>query len=251
MSYQRTIFRLASACAAVGLVAVLPAFGETLTGAGVSARFELAWASRYVWRGIPQTKSWALQPSVTLAHESGLSFNYWASRDADKADFTENDYTLSYSRQAGETTVNAGVVHYAFPNTSSPATSEVYVGLANGGAFSPSLTVNWDFDEADGVYAAVGVSRSVPVSNGARELQFTARLGGATARYNGYWFGVHSAALSDVYVGTSLPFRVGEVTLTPSLGWSSLISKKLRNSPNMQGLKRDSLIFGLAAGIDL
>lgn len=250
MNSKPIILRL-SALLTAGIAAALPAYGQDGACGEVTGRFDLAYVSKYVWRGIPQTASWALQPSVTAAHGSGLSFNYWASRDGDKGDFTENDYTLNYSRQAAGAVLNAGIIHYAFPNTSAPATSELYAGVTGGGALSPSLTVNWDFDEADGIYAALGVSGRLPGPSGTGDLQFTGRLGFSTGSYNGYWFGVRSAAISDVYIGVSAGYQFGRIAVTPSLGYCSVVSNKLRNSPNMQGLKRDSFVLGITAGMDL
>ncbi len=246
MSHKPTFIVLTAVCAVVGLWAAQSVCAQCERGNGISAKLDVACASRYVWRGIQQTSDWVLQPSLTLSGENGLSLNYWASWDSDKSDVTENDYTLDYSWQARGLSLNAGVIHYAFPNTSGAATSELYLGAAAEGRLSPSLTVNWDFDEADGVYAAVGVSHKLSAGSIGQDIQLSGRVGFSSASYNDYWFGVRSTAPSDLYLGVSVPVKVSTVTLNPSLGYTRVISSKLRRALQTQGLKRDNLILGIA-----
>ncbi len=234
--------------AAIATVTVLGQCALAQTPA-ISTRVDVAYVSKYIWRGIPQTTDGAFQPSLTLTHSKGLSFNYWASYDTDKSDFTENDYTLNYSWSGGKVAMNAGCIYYAFPNTSYPSTSEVYVSAGLNCPLSPTLAVNCDIDEAEGFYASLGASHSLPLGNGSNSLLLSGRIGLSSSDYNSYWFGEDSTALSDLYLSASVPFTVGKTTLTPSLSYTKLLSSKLKDSPNMIGLDSSHLVGGMSVSM--
>jgi uncharacterized protein (TIGR02001 family) len=217
--------------------------------AAISTKLDAAYVSKYVWRGIPQTTDGAFQPSLTFTGNNGLSFNFWASQDSDKDEFTENDYTLNYSWSGGKAALNAGYIYYAFPNTSYLSTSEVYVSAGLSGPLSPTLAINYDIDEADGFYASLSGSHALPLGKGSTSLTLSGRIGLSSSGYNSFWFGEDSTALSDLYLSAGIPFAVGKVTLTPSLSYSTLLSSKLRNSPTMSGLKSNNFVVGLTASL--
>lgn len=239
-----TVLLIAVCCVLAATAAVAHA-----QSAGISTKLDAAYVSKYVWRGIPQTTDGAFQPSVTFSGSNGLSFNFWASQDSSRDEFTENDYTLNYSWTAGKAAMNGGYIYYAFPNTSYLSTSELYLSAAFSGPLSPVLAVNYDTNEADGFYASISGSHSLLLGKGATSLVLSGRLGLSSSSYNEFWFGEDSTALSDLYVSASVPFSAGKVTLTPSLSYSTLISSKLKDSPNMKGLKSDNFVFGLTASM--
>lgn len=234
----------------VTLAALGAAFAQDAQAPAVSTKLDTAYVSKYVWRGIPQTSDGAFQPAVTFAHTSGLSFNFWASEDMNKDKVTENDYTLNYAWTAGKASMNGGYIYYAFPNTTYLSTSELYASAAFSGPLSPTVSVNYDIDEANGFYASLGGGYTVAFPGGkGTSLSLSGKLSMSSAGYNKFWFGVDSTALSDLYLSASVPFSVGKLTLTPSLSYSTLISDKLRNSPNMAGLKSDNLVGALTASL--
>lgn len=217
----------------------------------VATTLDVACVSKYVWRGIPQTQEAAVQPSLTLAHASGLSANFWASQDLDAGETREHDYTLNYT-WSGRATMNAGYIYYAFPNTTYASTSELYINTVLPGKLSPSLSLNYDLDEADGFYLAL--SGGCPIPLGGRKssaacMNVSARLGFGSADYNKFWFyGTDQAGFSDLYLSAGVPLSMGKTwRVTPSLNYTAVIDGGLRSKLSANGLNPDNFYVGLAA----
>ncbi len=231
------------------LVACGGAIAQSEPALPLSTKLDVAYVTRYVWRGIPQTNEAAVQPSLTVSHPSGLSLNLWASQDIDAGQMRENDYTLNYAWEAGGATMNAGFIYYAFPNTSFASTSELYASTCFGGPLSPSVSVNYDVDEARGLYASLSADYAccVPWSKGSpTNLNLFGKLSFSSAAHNGFWFGVNEAAVSDLYLSASIPVSLGgSATLTPSIGYSTVIDGALRDALSSAGLEPDNLIGSL------
>ncbi len=241
----RRAFAYATAVAALMSIGAV-SFAQDGAVAALSTRFDVAYVSKYVWRGIPQTSEGAVQPSLTFSHSSGLSYNLWASEDIDKGEFTEHDHTLNYAWNAGKLAMNAGYIYYAFPNTSYASTSEVYASACMGGTFSPTVSINYDVDEADGFYASLGGGCACPVPWGKgtpTSLNLSARLSFSSANYNRFWFGKGKAALSDLYLSASVPITLtGKASLTPSLSYYTVLDSDLREGLDAAGLKPSNLV---------
>jgi hypothetical protein len=237
----------------VGVLSLVMCGGAVAQGQSapsLSTNLDVAYVTRYVWRGIPQTEEGAIQPSFTLSHPSGWSVNLWASEDIDAGQMRENDYTLSYAWDSGPVAMNAGYIYYAFPNTSYVSTSEIYATACFGGAFSPSVSVNCDIDEASGFYASLGTSYAWPVSLGGgrlTDLKLSGRLSFSSAGYNKFWFGgAEKAALSDVYLSASAPVSLSASTsLTPSISYSTVIDSALRDALSSSGLDPSNVVGSL------
>lgn len=244
MKARRTIIYLALACAVV-VCSGGTAFAQDDAAPAVTTRFDAGYVSKYVWRGIPQTAEGAFQPSITLSHSSGLAYNLWASEDIDKGEFTEHDHTLSYSWSAGGTGMSAGYIYYAFPNTNYLSTSEVYASAAFAAPLSPTVSINYDIDEASGFYASLGGSHAWDLPDEVGSLALSAKLSLSSASYNKFWFGKDELALSDLYLSASVPLAIGRATLTPSLSYSTIIDGSLRDGLSAMGLKPDNFVGGL------
>ena len=80
-------------------------------------------------------------------------------------------------------------------------------------------------------------------------LLLSGRIGLSSSDYNSYWFGEDSTVLSDLYLSASVPFTVGKTTLTPSLSYTTLLSSKLKDSPNMSGLDSSHLVGGMSVSM--
>lgn len=205
----------------------------------VSTKFDVAYVSKYVWRGIVPNPDPCLQPSLTFAHKSGASLNVWGSADLtnfydERNHITELDYTLDYATQLGGRSVNGGLIHYTFPNTPFDSTTEAYGTVCFGGKFSPSLSANYDFDEAHGAYMSftTGYACTMPwQKEEPTNLNLSARLSYATAGYNGFYFGVDKAAFTDLLLSASVPLKTkGKVAFTPVVSYSKVLNTELRNS---------------------
>lgn len=204
----------------------------------VSTKLDLPYVSKYVWRGTVPNSDPAFQPSLTLTHSSGVSFNLWASLDAtdvnkEKDHATEIDYTLNKAWSAGKIAMNAGLIDYTFPNTPFPTTSEVYASAGLGGKYSPTLSINYDFDEANGFYASLGAGYSCSISrnkSASKPVNFSARLSYASANYNKFYFSAPESAFTDLLLTAGIPFSAGKSwSVTPAINYSTVLDGALRD----------------------
>lgn len=207
--------------------------------AGISSKLDVAYVSKYVWRGVVPDPDPSLQPSLTFAHPCGASLNVWASADltdanSDKNHVTEIDYTLDYAKKLPVGTLNGGIVYYSFPNTEFRSTSEVYAAYCLDGKVTTTLSANYDFDEADGMYAAItaGYACTSPwQKETAPSLNFSAKVGYATGSYNDFYFGEDKSAFTDLLLSASVPLKMGSnLNLTPSISYSKVLDSALRDS---------------------
>lgn len=247
---------LAAGSLLLSAAGMAPAQDECSGWSAVSTNLDLGYVSKYVWRGLVLNPDPAVQPSVTFAHPSGWSFNVWASMDTTDAgigigygdksgSFTEIDYTLNYAFSALGKSMNAGVVAYTFPHTNFDETSELFYNVGFGGMLSPSLSLNYDFDQVDGLYAALGVSHSVDMPLGENKtvpLSFAAKIGYATADYNDFYFGGNDkAAFTDAMISVSAPIAMGGFKLTPTLYYTMVVDSDLRDAV----VDPDNFVIGL------
>ena len=127
-----------------------------------NAEYGFDFNSAYVWRGLTVVDGAVWQPSFTLSHDSGFSFNTWGNFDiddinGDDGDFSEVDLTANYSFPTkGVVGVDIGVIEYLFPTTSG-STTEFYAGLSWDTVASPFVTAYYDFDEIEDYYVSFGL----------------------------------------------------------------------------------------------
>ena len=194
---------------------------------------DLTYVPTYIWRGLVADRSSAMQPSLTVAGDSGVSANIWGNMDNGER-FNEMDYTVDYAWSRGPTGLSAGVIHYTFPNTGVTSTSELYLGASLDAPLSPSAVVYYDCNEADGFYVSLGGSHSVEMPLGKEKsttLDLSANLGYGSSKYNAFYFGSSKSAFTDVLLGASIPFALGEnSTLTPGIYYSSVLDGDLRDT---------------------
>lgn len=233
----RTIHYFVATCCALAAL-VIPTQAQQAATPSITTKLDLPYVSRYVWRGTVPNADPAFQPSLTLTHKSGVSLNLWESMDTtsinkEQGHATEIDYTLNYAWTAGKLGMNAGLIDYTFPNTKFPPTSEVYASTCFGGKFSPSLSVNYDFKEANGYYASftTGYACTMPWNKDApTNANLSARLSFASANYNQLYFGAAKNAFTDLLLSASVPFTMAKtVTLTPALNYSTVLDGALRD----------------------
>ena len=144
----------------------------------VTGEVNLSVLSAYILRGYEQSRnSVVVQPSVTLGYK-GFALNLWGNLDtepyaADNADhssqYTETDYTISYSKKFGILQVTPGYVYYALgaPYSGAPAppdSQEFFLALGLNTILSPTLTVYKEFDHYHQWYFLLGVSHTFELS---------------------------------------------------------------------------------------
>ncbi len=188
-------------------------------GNGVTVSGGATLASDYRFRGISQTdKRFALQGSVTLAHESGFYTSVWgssiddyAARGAD----VELDLIAGYRSTFGGTTVDAEVLYYYYPGSGGGNTDfvEPYVSVARTlGPVTAKVTANYAPSQSalsigagdeDNLYLAGDLNAALP----AAPITLSAHLG--------YSSGPSYLTIGDEYTDWSLgaTYAVGALTL--------------------------------------
>lgn len=231
--------------------------GEKSTGSALSYTVDNAYVSKYMWRGIALNKDGAYQPAVTVSHNSGVSLNVWGSSDTtnvtdNRGHLTEVDYTLNYKWDTKLCGMNAGYVYYAFPNTSTFSTSEIYASACLSNAkFSPTLAAFYDVDESKGFYlnASTGYCCQLPGNKTALStVDFAAKLGYGDGKHNELNYGARQAGFTDILLSASLPWKVSEGwKVTPSLSYTRVINDDLRDSLAARDVKNDNFFGSVTA----
>ncbi len=221
-----------------------------------SVGLDLTYKSHYVWRGINLTDDPVFQPSLTFAWK-GLSVNFWGNMDltdvnGNRREFNEADVTVSYGGEAGSVSYEVGVIRYHFPNTPFPGTTEVYGAVGLDLPLSPTLTVYYDCDEADGYYATLGVGHTfedlVTLSETcSMSCEVSASVAYADADYNAFYFGVADSAFVDALVSIGFPVAIGDhVTITPSASYSNILDGTLAAAAGKQSNWWTGITLGFA-----
>ena len=201
------------------LIILLAAFP---VGARAGADFQLDLASRYIWRGFDvfHDNHPALQPSLTVGFEgSPFSINLWGSfileNRKDLAPLDEFDFTLMWDVYTSDRfEIETGIIHYGYYwdrefSFRTSTTQEVYLSASlSDTVFGPKLTVFYDFNQGDGVYALLEAEHSFPVGEKIG-LDLWVSLG-----YNGGQY-IRDSGFSDLVWGASVPVRLGGFSVAP------------------------------------
>ena len=233
------------------LCAVFALFGMgTATWAEGDISYEVTtdFFSKYVWRGQNISDDWVFQPGFSATY-NGLTAGVWGNLDLtsdndERGEFIEFDYYLDYSGQINDVIgYSLGSIYYYFP--SADDTTEVYGGLNFDMVASPSLTVYYDVDEADGFYIALGVEHSL---EGLDDLPFgidlSANLGWGSSNYNDAYWSVDDCEANDLLLSAAFPFEVGPLAVTPSVHYMALLGGDISDVAGSD----DSLVY---AGVNL
>lgn len=250
------MFTPAIICFVLMLGAVSAHSEAEATAGSVSTKLDVAYVSKYVWRGLVPNPDSSLQPSLTFAHDGGVSLNIWGSADLtdvndERSRLTEIDYTLDFATRLAGKGLNVGLIHYTFPNTSFDSTSECYAAMGFDGKIPTTISANYDFDEARGCYISVNGSYAcnTPWQRGSEPgMNLSARMSYATRGYNGFYFGVDRSAFTDLLLSASVPLKLaGKISLVPSISYSRILDGGLRDSVAAP----DNFWMGLTASMSL
>lgn len=249
-------------------MAVVLAMAATAPMAGAAeANASLSLLSGYVWRGQVNSDEAVAQPSFTAKSASGLSLNAWANmdltdnnsvtlydadgaastKDADK-EFWEYDLTLAYALPLkGPVSASIGAIQYTFPVLGT-STREVYGTLAANTLLTPTLSVYYDFDAAEGFYGNIGIGHSFTLAE-PLTLGLNASIGYGTADYNDFYFGVDDDAMNDVNVGATLGYAATKsLTISASVTYTTLPDGDISDGALAIGYDDDSIVvYGVAA----
>jgi hypothetical protein len=138
----------------------------------VTGEIDLSVLSAYIWRGQELSRdSVVMQPAVTASYK-GFSLNVWGNLDtrpysaADAkyaANYTETDYTISYSKKFGILQVTPGYIYYGLGASYAGGTDyldsqELFLTLGLDTILSPTLTAYKEIDHYRQWYFLLGVS---------------------------------------------------------------------------------------------
>ncbi len=260
MNTKKVSLYLAAACLAACVFAAAHADDAPASAVApapkISTELDQTYISKYVWRGTVPNPNAAYQPSLTLTFPAGFSYNLWGSVDTtnvhqNQGKTTELDHTFNYAWNAPKCTWNTGLIHYTFPNTTSPDTTELYASACLNNKFSPSLGANWDVQSANGVYFNVSTGYNCPMhitKQQSTALNVSAKLAYATASYNNFYFGVDKNSLVDFVLSASLPFSVSKIVkVTPTASYSMVADSSIRNALAATGVSADNFFGGVTA----
>lgn len=228
------------------------------TAHAADATLDVALWSKYVFRGQVYTDDPVLQPSLTLAGPSGLSFNTWLNFDLTDANSTpdrdtrgrptEADVTLSWTPAEGVWTPEVGVTAYLIsePPGAAGTTADAWAGLRfdpaelveGAAAVLPAVSARvwYEFLDIDDLYAALGADRVWELAEGLT-LSLSASVGYGRRPYNEYFFGgddpeapvVDRGGWNDVTVVAELAWTIGEGVTAGLMGqYTALLDDMIR-----------------------
>jgi hypothetical protein len=141
----------------------------------VTGEIDLSVLSAYIWRGYEQSRdSVVVQPAVTASYK-GFSLNVWGNLDTRPysatdakyaANYTETDYTISYSKKFGILQVTPGYIYYGlgapYAGGTAPLDSqELFLTLGLDTILHPTFTAYKEIDHYRQWYFLLGVSHTI------------------------------------------------------------------------------------------
>jgi len=252
---RKGFFKMRCRCLIVGFVVL--ACSSLVGSATGEVDFEITadYFGKYIWRGQNINDKGVFQPLVSLGNY-GFTGSIWGSQDwtsvnNNGGNFTELEYTLDYTHAIpgiDGLSGSAGAIHYMFPHTESPATTEVYVGLSlTNVPFTPSIKIYRDVDEFMGSYYQFDIGKMFEkVAVWSKKcycgLALGASVGYGNGAYNkGYFSTVKDDGLNDLTLTAGLPICFGNWTVKPNINYSTMLSDSVRSATN----KSDNLWAGV------
>lgn len=193
-------------------------------------------SSMYLWRGFDLSDGDpVLQGGMDVGFK-GLTFSYWSNLDLDSGELNETDFTIDYGFALSDlVAIGVGNVFYSLEGLAD--TNELYLGVSLNTVLAPTLTLYYDYDEAEetGLFYTFSVAQSFELTKG-----LTLNLGGlvsynqesdyAVGDYNDW----HNAELS-----AGIDYALTEqLSLSPSLIFSTPISD---DAEDLAGLEDEFL----------
>jgi uncharacterized protein (TIGR02001 family) len=173
---RKTIFKLAAACAAFGSMAAAPAYAqdaaeEEEAEGPITVSGGIAVVSDYRFRGVSLSdKDFAVQPTITIKHESGFYVGAWGSTLAENAgEDIELDLYAGFSG-GDAVTYDIGATYYVYPGLSSINYVEVTgklgttVGPVTLGGQLSYVPSQDNVGNRDNIYVATNASFAIPDS---------------------------------------------------------------------------------------
>ena len=247
-------------CMLLALSLALPATFTAATPAQAkltpTVDLEVAFNSKYVWRGIVVVNDWVAQPSFT-AGIGGFSFNAWADymltdENNRRNEIDEIDLTADYTFDLGKFSIPVGIIRYTFPNSDVGDTTELYAGVSYDWIVTPSVTIYKDVQESNGWYVlgALDYSLDLPKINDmiGWSLGVGASIGYGSDDNNDFYYGSDKGGFTDYSGYISLPFSIGEYfSVTPQVVFTGLVDGDIKDA--MKPIQdENNIYFGVVLG---
>jgi hypothetical protein len=128
----------------------------------LSASGDLTVASRYLFQGFDYSDGQAVvQPNASVVFRH-LTANIWGNYQVNLQEFNEFDFSLKVDQTFGKLSASAGYVNLQYPNRPTWEPSQEFcLDLGLEAAFSPTLSVHYDFDKGKGTYTTLGLSHPI------------------------------------------------------------------------------------------
>ncbi|MEM7517194.1 MAG: hypothetical protein AAF368_09760 [Planctomycetota bacterium] len=232
-------------------------------------------ASQFNFRGMPNNERGVLQASTdvvlpTKVETGALAFKAWANIDLSNStgdawfpdghagEPSQIDLHASYSETYRGFDVAFGLVSYALQNPDdfvlAPSgergeTKEFFASASREIAYDlvPSLTLHWDFDEAEGIYLNAALFRQFPINE-----KFVAdanlSVGWSDENQSDWTYGLEESGIADVRLRGGLSYFLDRhTTLRSTLNFSTVVDSDLDDWFDLIGVDSDNLWLTLGA----
>jgi len=128
----------------------------------LSTAGDVTLASRYLFQGLDYSEGrTVLQPNFVVGF-GAFSAVAWANFQPDLGDVNEIDLSVKYSRSIRRLSIAPGYTYLHYPNREGwDPSQELFVDLGVTAPLSPSLSLHYDFDAGQGLYATMAVSQTL------------------------------------------------------------------------------------------
>lgn len=226
----------------------------------ISGEIAASILSAYIWRGQELTRhSVVLQPSIMVSYR-GFAASLWGNLDTEpytvdghknSSNFTETDFTISYSRKFGILQAGTGYIYYGLSGSVAGGedlldSQEIFVSLGLATLLSPTLTVYKEIDHYHQWYATLGISHAFSLhekiglklaanvsylksEDATTYPEFDKNSAATDKKFNNFHDGVFSVSLPVAIIKT--------LTITPTLSYVFPLSDDAKYEMRGRGLK--------------
>lgn len=203
----------------------------------IKGELKLTYATKDIWRGTNLVDESVLYGKVLLNYDQYRAYILGRMEMTDT-----NSYPLRANPSGTVTAVRGGlfymmdnptgmdlelgVVTHQYPGVGSPQTWEAYYGLNFGGQANFTLAVFQDIEVVKGYRIEAIATHKFPggfnlPGVGAQGITLTLKAAYGDSKYNQYYYGADTSTLTDLFVGASTSFSLGQYEVSPFLNYTS------------------------------
>jgi len=234
---------------AVVLVALV-VMGSCICSAGAAdASINVPVTSGYLFRGLLLNDEAVFQPMLTVAGSKGFAVYVWGNMPLtdqnmfgadNQYEFSEVDVILEYTKSVGSDeslSANVSLVlsQYLYPDPTYPVSTDPATALNAQPTrelalvtqldvlFSPTLSLYFDIDDADGAFYC-NLKFSHSITRDALTVGASTSIGYANADYKEYYLGMDDGGLNELDAGLNLSYAIDKaVSVSASVTYCMLL----------------------------